>query len=197
MTFKIFEEYQQSKYSMEDIKELPAFKLLLAMGYYETSTPAMKKHMSIRLYNDELKFDNSNDNIVVYSSGYIRRNTPTWYKPSNQSVRIKFDGEETLKRWNDQFLYVYDWTLKQYKKKGIVSKYGDIKKSEFINTDSVIDFMANKNAKDPTLIFSLYDSLGDAEKSKFTKKIKTTRKDFENKMMKYRTSMNIISKWLT
>ncbi len=195
MTFRIFESYGE-KYSMDDIKELPAFKLLLAMGYYETSTPAMKKHMSVRLYNNELELDNPNDNIVVYSSGYIRRNTPTRYKPSNQSVRIKFDGDETLKRWNDQFLYVYDWTLKQYRKKGIVSKYGDIKKSEFVDSDSVIDFMVKKNAKDQTLIFSLYDSLGDDEKNKFIKKIKTTRKDFEDRIRKYRTAMNILDKWL-
>lgn len=195
MTFKLFESSGHN-YTLGDVKELPGYMLLLAVGYYETSTDVMKNHMNIRLYNDELGLMDPTDNVIVYANGYIRKNTPAWHRDSSQRVMKKFDGDDSLARWNDQFLYLYEWTLKQYKKKGIISDYKGVDKSDFISGESAMQYMVKSYSGDPASIFNMYDSLDEPNRKKFIKGIKTSQKDFEDEKKKYEFSMNIVKNWV-
>lgn len=195
MTFKIFESNFHD-YTLEDIKKLPGFLLLTAMGYYDSSTEIIKRHMNMRLYNKELGFDDPIDNVMVYSNGYVRRVTQDRWGGGRPRVMKKFDGEDTLMRWNQQFLYIYDWTLKQYKKKGINSKYGVIDKSEFTSNDKIIDYMVRNYSKNPGSIFLMSDLLNDEGMEDFLKKIKTDIKKFEDSKKKYKIGMKILNRWI-
>ena len=196
MTFRLFESSVGHNYTFDDIKKLPGYMLLLAVGYYETSTDVMKKHMSMRLYNDELGLSDPNDNVIAYCNGYIRKTTPTWHKDSSQRVMKKFDGDDNLKRWNDQFFYLYEWTLKQYKKKGIISDYKGVHKDDFISGESAMKYMVKSYTRDPASIFSMYDSLDEPNKKKFLQAIKSNQKDFKDEKRKYEFSMNIVKNWV-
>lgn len=195
MTFKIFESEGQHGYEFDDIKKLPGYLLLLAIGYYDSSTNVMIKHMNMRLYNDELGMDDPSDNVVIYSNGCVRKISPSW-TGSMPYIMKKFGGNESLTRWNDQFMYIYNWTLKQYRKKGIDSKYKGINKSDFVSGESAIKYMTGAYNKDHSLVFSMYDSLEEPAKKVFLKSIKTTQKDFEDKKKKYEFSMNIVKNWI-
>jgi hypothetical protein len=195
MTFKLFESSDQHMYEFDDIKKLPGYLLLLAIGYYDSSTNVMRNHMNMRLYNDELGIDDPSNNVVVYGNGYVRKISPSWTGPMPHVMK-KFDDDYGLARWNDQFMYIYDWSLKQYKKKGIASRYKEINKSDFISGESVMKYMVGSYATDPASIFPMYDSLDEPNKKKFLKSIKTTEKDFENNKRKYELSMNIVKNWL-
>ncbi len=196
MTFKIFEESSNISYSFDDIKDLPGYMLLLAVGYYDSSTNVMRNHMNMRLYNDELGINNPSDNVVIYNNGYVRKISPSW-TGSIPHVMKKFDGDYGLARWNDQFMYIYDWTLKQYTKKGINSRYKEINKSDFVSGESVMKYMVKTYASDSASVFPIYDSLDEPNKKRFLEEIKTTKKDFENSKRKYELSMNIVKNWLT
>ena len=196
MTFRLFESSTGHNYTFDDIKKLPGYMLLLAVGYYETSTDVMKKHMSMRLFNDELGLSDPTDNVIAYCNGYVRKTTPTWHKDSSQRVMKKFDGPDALVRWNDQFFYIYEWTLKQYKKHGIDSKYKGTNKSDFINGESAMKYMVKSYASDPATVFNMYDSLDEPNKKKFLRDIKNTKNDFEDEKRKYEFSMNIVKNWV-
>lgn len=196
MTFKIFESESRYNYTMDDVKELPAFQLLKAVGYYDSSTDVMKRHMSMRLYNDVLELTDPTDNVIVYSSGYVRKTTPAHWTDSSQRVMKKFPNNGSLVTWNDQFLYVYDWTLKQFKKKGI-DKYSDVDKSEFSDAEAILKYMYKIFDTNKDAAYRIYDGLKDEDKSKFLKRMKLTKKDFEERKKKYELGMNIVSKWLT
>jgi len=201
MTFKLFESNSHD-YTYEDVKNLPGFLLLTAMGYYDSSTDVIKRHMNMRLYNKELDLDKPSNNIMVYSNGYVRRIPETrqnWqgqFLPGSPWIMKKFDGDDSLMRWNQQFLYIYDWTLKQYKKKGIDSKYGVIDKSVFSSNDKIIDYMIKNYSKNPGSVFLMSDLLNDEGMKKLLKGIKTDIKKFEDDKKKYKMGMNIFNKWL-
>lgn len=201
MTFKLFEESSNHGYSLEDIKELPGYMLLLAVGYYDSSSEVIKKHMNMRLYNDELEMDTNSDNVMVYANGYVRRISPSQFiggvgSIGKPHIMKHFDGPDTLARWNDQFMYIYDWTLKQYKKKSIDSKYKGIDKSDFTSGESAMQYMVKSYAGDPASIFNMYDSLDEPNRKKFIKGIKTSQKDFDDEKKKYEFSMNIVKNWV-
>ena len=202
MTFKLFEETSNHDYSLEDIKKLPGYLLLVAIGYYDTSTTVIKKHMNMRLYNDELGFTDSNDNVMIYSNGYVRKvgsSMQDWQGNAlsgRPRVMKKFDGEDNLVRWNEQFLYLYDWTQKQYKKHGIDSKFNGIDKSDFMNAGSIMKYMIGTYQKNKAPVFSIYDSLSNQDKVKFLKGIKTTREEFEAAKKKYDDVMGALSSGL-
>jgi hypothetical protein len=196
MTFKIFESESRYNYTLDDVKELPAFQLLKAVGYYDSSTDVMKRHMSMRLYNDALELTDPNDNVIVYSSGYVRKTTPAHWTASSQRVMKKFPNDGSLLTWNNQFLYVYDWTLKQFKKKGI-DKYSDVDKSEFSDSEAILKYMYKIFDTNKEVAYRIYDGLKDEDKSKFLKKMKLDKEDFEERKKKYELGMNIVSKWLT
>lgn len=196
----MFESSADSDYSMDDIKKLPGFMLLLAIGYYESSTSVMKNHMTMRLYNSELSMEKPNDNVTVYSTGYVRRLSkrggPWGDTEPSIFVLKKFSPLNGMLTWNDQFLYIYEWTIKQFKKKGI-TKFNDIDTGQFINMKSIIDYMAKKNEIDKALVYKLYELLDAKGRNTFTKKIGVNRKDFEERKKKYDLGLNIVSKWLT
>ena len=195
ITFKIFESESGYNYTLDDVKELPVFQLLKAVGYYDSSTDVMKRHRSMRLYNDELELTDPNDNVIVYSNGYVRKTTPSYGNDSSQRVMKKFPNDGSLLTWNNQFLYVYDWTLKQFKKKGI-DKYSDVDKSEFSDFESILKYMYRIFETNKGVVYRIYDGLKDDDKSKFLRKMKLDKKDFEERKKKYELGMNIISKWL-
>jgi hypothetical protein len=195
MTFKLFESNSHD-YTYEDIKQLPGFLLLTAMGYYDSSTEIIKRHMNMRLYNKELGFDEPTDNVMVYSNGYVRRVAEDRWGGGRPRRMKKFDGDDSLMRWNQQFLYIYDWTLKQYKKKGIDSKYGVIDKSEFSSNDKIIDYMIKNYSKNPGSVFLMSDLLNDEGMKDLLKGIKTDIKKFEDAKKKYKIGMNILNKWI-
>ena len=152
--------------------------------------------MSMRLYNDVLELTDPSDNVIVYSSGYVRKTTPAHWTDSSQRVMKKFPNDGSLLTWNDQFLYVYDWTLKQFKKKGI-NKYSDVDKSEFSDAEAILKYMYKIFDTNKDVAYRIYDGLKDENKSKFLKRMKLTKKDFEERKKKYELGMNIVSKWLT
>ena len=201
MTFKLFESNSHD-YTYEDIKQLPGFLLLTAMGYYDSSTDVIKRHMNMRLYNKELDLDRPSNNITVYSNGLVRRIPETlraWqgqFLPGSPRIMKKFDGEDTLLRWNQQFLYIYDWTLKQYKKKGIRSIYGDIDKAQFNDNSKIADYMIKTYSKNPGSVFIMSDAIDEPTRKKFLKGIKLTNSEFEDKKEKYKKALNIFDKWL-
>lgn len=196
MTFKIFESESRYNYTMDDVRELPAFQLLKLVGYYDSSTEIIKRHMNMRLYNKELELDDPTDNVMVYSNGYVRRITKDRWGGGRPYVMKKFDDGNTIMRWNQQFLYIYDWTLKQFKKKGI-DKYSDVDKSEFSDAESILKYMYKIFDSNRDVVYRIYDGLKDEDKSKFLKRMKLTKKDFEERKKKYELGMNIVSKWLT
>jgi hypothetical protein len=184
MTFKIFESQGFSSYGFGDIKKLPGYLLLVSIGYYDASTNAIKNHMNMRLYNKELGLDSIDKNIMVYSNGYVRKVIPGRWDPKPYIMK-KFDGENNLARWNEQFLYIYDWTQKQYEKQGINSQYKGINKSDFTSPESIIKYMIGAYSGNRSASFSIYDSLEDLDKEKFLKGIKTSKEEFEIAKEKY------------
>lgn len=89
ITFKIFESRSNYNYTLDDVRKLPSFQLLKAVGYYESSTDVMKRHMNMRLYNDTLDLSDPRDNVMVYSNGYVRKNSPATYgDPNNFNQRV-------------------------------------------------------------------------------------------------------------
>jgi hypothetical protein len=201
MSFKLFESNSHA-YTYEDIKQLPGFLLLSAMGYYDSSTDVIKRHMNMRLYNKELDLDKPSNNIMVYSNGYVRRIPETltnWRGqafPGTPRIMKKFDGENSLLRWQEQFLYIYDWTLKQYKKHSINSKYGIIDKSQFTNRDTIIDNMIENFPRNSATVYSIYDHLTEIERKKLLKGIKLTSDKFEENRGKYKMARGILNTWL-
>lgn len=195
MTFKIFESGSNYNYTLDDVKELPSFQLLKAVGYYDSSTDVMKRHMNMRLYNDTLDLTDPTDNVMVYSNGYVRKTSPGHWTDSSQRVMKRFPNNGDLLTWSHQFLYIYDWTLKQFKKKDI-DKYSNIDKSEFSDSGTILKYLYKIFDTDKELTYRIYDGLNDSDKSKFLKKIGVDKKDFEERKKKYELGMNIVSKWL-
>jgi hypothetical protein len=191
-------------YGLDDVRKLPMYKALLALGWEDISTDRGENNMTIKLKHPkhgDYKY------LTVQANGqvrtYFRGNYYPWitYKMRPKIMRKPGDLYKNVSDWNEPLLYLLSWTYKTMgmglNLKGIKKKIGGWKSgSEYsIPDDILIDLLEHMFKEgDPEIFLSVYSNSDDDVKEKIAKRLNMDD-DKINKIMNTKISVGAAMKF--
>ena len=181
-TFALFEANSYN-YTREDVKKLPIFSILKAMGFEDSTTDRIWSHGNMRLYNSELDMDSPGECITIYENGPVRKTVGRYGEPNigNPHILKRFPQIKNLEDWNIRFLYVLEWARKRYKsRKGRIIDYATGE-----NGENLGKFLVDLHKTDIDAFYRVYSRLSEEEKKPFLSEIGQKKEEFEKNLEKY------------
>ena len=185
-TFALFEAASYN-YTIDSVKQLPLFKLLEKLGFYDTSSAAIWNHGNMRLYNDILYMNDPSECVTIYGNGPIRKTVKGMFGSGAPHILKKFDsGISSIEDWNIRFAYLVNWARKRYAKQGL-----SFDLSKIPNIENYLEAIYKEDIE---IFMGIYKDLDLKSKESFLKKIGKTEDEL-NKSMKAYNRANTIMKW--
>jgi hypothetical protein len=187
-TFALFEANNYN-YTREDIKKLPIFSILKAIGFEDSTTDRIWSHGNMRLYNKELDMNGPEECITIYGNGPIRKTVAGYINrwlgrdvpaKGNPHILKRFPPINTLEDWNVRLFYILEWARKRYKsRKGMIIDLGSVGKGDLGK------FLVDLHKTDIDAFHKIYSRLPDDEKELFLREIGQKKEEFEKNLEKY------------
>ena len=180
--YELFESAREDLgYTLEEVRKLPLYKALIAMGWEDISTDRGENNLTLKLRHPkhgDYKY------LTIQANGqvrtYYRGNYYPWitYKMRRNNVRDYGDLAKSPSEWNEPLMYLLMWTYKTMgmglNLKGLKKKI-DQSKENLINglsDDLLVDILEHLFREgDPDIFLSMYDNSDPEVKEKFAKKI--------------------------
>ena len=171
--FEVFEAVEYP-YTREDVKRLPSYKVLEALGFYDATTDRIWANGNMRIYNDILYINRPGDCITIYGNGPIRKTVSGMYTMSGGAPHIlkRFSPITSLSDWASRFTYLIEWTRKRYKKAGIEYNLNNISSSG--------DILKEIYKQDLEGFLRIYKNMSPESRSQFLNSIGKTEREFQN-----------------
>jgi len=191
-------------YGLDEVRKLPIYKALLALGWEDISTDRGEKDLTLKLKHSkhgDYKY------LTVQANGqvrtYYRGNYYPWitYKMRPKIRREHGDLYKNAADWNDSLLYLLSWTYKTMgmglNLKGLKKKVGGWKSgSEYsIPDDVLVDILEHMFREgDPEVFLSVYNNSDEDAREKIAKRLKLDA-DKINKIMNTKISVGAAMKF--
>lgn len=203
--YELFESAREDLgYTLADVRKLPLYKALIALGWEDISTDRGENNLSLKLRHPkhgDYKY------LTVQANGqvrtYYRGNYYPWitYKMRRNEVRDYRELAKSPSEWNEPLLYLLMWTYKTMgmglNLKGFKKVVGDKEKAgNAIPDDILVDILEHLFKEgDPEIFLSMYDNSNDDVKEKLAKKLKIDD-DKINKVMQQKISVGAAMKFI-
>lgn len=185
-TFALFEANSYN-YTIDAVKQLPLFKLLEKLGFYDSSSAAIWKHGNMRIYNDVLYMNDPSECVTIYGNGPVRKTVKGMFGTGAPHILKNFYSNiSSLSDWNIRFAYLVNWARKRYAKQGLAFDLSKIPNIE--------NYLEAIYKEDIGIFMNLYKYLDSKSKESFLKKIGKTEDELNRLVALYNRTTNMI-KW--
>ncbi len=203
--YELFESAREDLgYTLADVRKLPLYKALIALGWEDISTDRGENNLTIKLKHPkhgDYKY------LTIQANGqvrtYYRGNYYPWitYKMRRKNERKFNDLAKTPSGWNDPLMYLLMWTYKTMgmglNLKGFKKVAGDKEKTGYaLSDDLLVDILEHLFKEgDPEIFLSMYDNSDAEVKEKLYKKM-SMDDDKINKIIQHRISVGAAMKFI-
>lgn len=203
--YELFESAREDLgYTLADVRNLPFYKALIALGWEDISTERGENNLSIKLKHPkhgDYKYltIQANGQVRTYYRGYVY----PWitYKMRKNKERRFDDLAKSPSEWNDPLMYLLMWTYKTMgmglNLKGFKKVAGDKEKTGYaLSDDLLVDILEHLFKEgDPEIFLSMYDNSDAEVKEKLSKKM-SMDDDKINKIIQHRISVGAAMKFI-
>jgi hypothetical protein len=185
-TFALFEASSYN-YTIDAVKQLPLFKLLEKLGFYDASSATIWRHGNMRIYNDALYMNDPSECITIYGNGPVRKTVKGMFGTGAPHILKNFYSNiSSLSDWNIRFAYLVNWARKRYAKQGLAFDLSKIPNIE--------NYLEAIYKEDIGIFMNLYKYLDPKSKESFLKKIGKTEDELNRLVALYNRTTNLM-KW--
>lgn len=178
--YELFESAREDLgYTLAEVRNLPLYKALIAMGWEDISTDRGENNLTLKLRHPkhgDYKY------LTVQANGqvrtYYRGNYYPWITYKMRRNKVTGELAKSPSGWNDPLLYLLMWTYKTMgmglNLKGFKKVAGDKEKAgNAIPDDILVDILEHLFKEgDPEIFLSMYDNSNDEVKEKLAKRLK-------------------------